>query len=49
MNTDSLRLHVQQALATANGPDGQSIREDEEAFTVPDNMKVVLAGERKSF
>lgn len=47
--TDTLRLHIQQTFAIANGPEGQRIKEDEEAFTDPDNIRVVLTGERKTF
>lgn len=40
-------LHLQQAFAIFNSPEGQRIGEDEEAFCLPDRTKVVLTGERK--
>lgn len=40
-------LHVQQGLATINNPNGQRVKEDEEVFTIPDKLRVVLMGESK--
>lgn len=37
-------LHVQQCLAILNSPDGQRLKEDEERFTVPEKLRVVLMG-----
>jgi len=35
-------LHVQQCLAMLDSPDGQRLKEDEEKFTVPEKLRVVL-------
>ncbi|KAF2849637.1 hypothetical protein T440DRAFT_122730 [Plenodomus tracheiphilus IPT5] len=37
-------LHIQQAMATMNSPDGQKMKEDEEAFTDTDKLRVILMG-----
>jgi hypothetical protein len=38
-------LHVQQCWAAMDGPEGQRAKEDEENFTVPERLRVVLMGE----
>jgi hypothetical protein len=37
-------LHVQQGMAAINSPKGQEAKEDEEVFTVPEKLRVVLIG-----
>ncbi|RMZ71854.1 dimeric alpha-beta barrel [Pyrenophora seminiperda CCB06] len=37
-------LHVQQCLSTLNSPEGQRLKEDEEQFTVPEKLRVVVMG-----
>ena len=37
-------LHVQQGMAAMNSPEGQRAKEDEEVFTVPEKLRVVLIG-----
>ncbi|EDU48054.1 EthD domain containing protein [Pyrenophora tritici-repentis] len=37
-------LHVQQCLSILNSPDGQRLTDDEEKFTVPEKLRVVLMG-----
>lgn len=41
-------LHVQQGLATINSPNGQRVKEDEEVFTIPEKLRVVLVGDSKT-
>lgn len=48
MFTDLTRLHIQQGLALINSPGGQMVKEDEEEFTIPEKLRVVLMGENKS-
>jgi hypothetical protein len=38
-------LGLQQCLAIANGDEGQAIKEDEERFSVADQLRVVLMGQ----
>jgi hypothetical protein len=40
-------LHLQQAMAMMESPEGQSAKDDEENFTIPDQMKVVIIGESR--
>jgi hypothetical protein len=41
-------LHLQQGMAVMNNEDGQRVREDEESFTVPEKLRIVLIGESTS-
>jgi hypothetical protein len=38
-------LHVQQGMAAMNSQDGQRAKEDEEIFTIPEKLRVVLLDE----
>jgi hypothetical protein len=40
----SVRLHLQQGLALINSPGAQRVKEDEEAFTVPEKLRAVVMG-----
>jgi hypothetical protein len=40
-------LHLQQGLAMMDSPDGQRVKEDEEVFTITDELRAVLVGENR--
>jgi len=41
-------LQLQQGLASINSPDGQRVKEHEEIFTIPEQLKVVVMAENKN-